>query len=75
MTKEQRRYFTASPFELNEQDEPLRYIRAYKWLRNPWDADRLFGTFYERVIAIVGKDIKAQERYINEWNRYCEQAA
>ncbi|MDO5525340.1 MAG: hypothetical protein Q4F85_04590 [Prevotella sp.] len=75
MTKEQRRYFTASPFELNEQDEPLRYIRAYKWLRNPGDADRLFGTFYERVIAIVGKDIKAQERYINEWNRYCEQAA
>lgn len=75
MTEEQRRYFTASPFELNEQDEPLRYIRAYKWLRNPGDADRLFGTFYERVVAIVGKDIKAQERYINEWNRYCEQAA
>lgn len=75
MTDKQRKYFTASPYELKEESEPIRYIHAYKWLRNADDADSLFNTFHEKVIAIVGKDIDAQERYINEWNRYCKHTA
>jgi len=75
MTDKQRKYFTASPFELKEEDEPIRYIHAYKWLRNADDADSLFETFNEKVIAIFGNDVKVQEIYINEWNRYCERVA
>ena len=75
MTDEMRKYFMASPFELKAESEPTRYIKAYKWLRNPMDADRLFDTFHEIVIAIVGGDIEAQNQYINRWNKHCEQVA
>ena len=76
MTEEERDYFNASIFELSANNGELyRYINAYKWLRNKEDADRLFETFHQRVVDYVGRDIDAQNEYIDIWDKHCENAA
>lgn len=75
MTDEMRKYFMASPFELKAESEPIRYIKAYKWLRNPMDADRLFETYQERASQIANGNYAIFEKYINLWDKHCEQVA
>lgn len=75
MTEKEREYFNATIFELPSDCELYRYIHAHKWLRHKEDSNRLFETFHQRVVDYVGRDIDAQNEYIDVWDKYCENAA
>ena len=75
MTEKERDYFNRTIFELPSDGELYRFIHAYKWLRHMEDAERLFETFHQRVVDYVGMDIDAQNKYIDIWEKHCENAA
>ena len=75
MTDKERDYFRKEEGYLTDDGVLNRYIKAYKWLRNPMDADRLFETYQERASQIANGNYAIFEKYINRWNEHCEQVA